>query len=147
MMRRSSRYLASCCVIATSRLESGTYLVARQWVVHVVQRCARIAAASPRIHDTRRQGVALLRPGLLSGAGAVAGSRDGGAAAPAGGPPPSRAAAAGDPLRDRPRHPAPPPPTRAADARDPPHHRPPAPTAPSGPKQPQGGSATLGPGG
>src|SRR5256885_15483260 len=116
MMRRSSRYLASCCVIATSRLESVTYLVARQWVVHVVQRCARIAAASPRIHDTRRQGVALLRPGLLSGAGAVAGSRDGGAAARAGGLPAARAAGAGDPPRDPPRPRRPSAAPRAADA-------------------------------
>src|SRR5256885_15414334 len=133
MMRRSSRYLASCCVIATSRLESGTYLVARQWVVHVVQRCARIAAASPRIHDTRRQGVALLRPGLLSGAGAVAGSRDGGAAARAGGPPASRAAAAAEPLPAHPPHTPPPPAPPPAHAPGRPHHPRARPTAPPAP--------------
>src|SRR2546423_10283541 len=144
MLRRSIRLSDSCCAIATSRIEPATYLLAGQLVVHVVQTCAGIAAASPRINDTRRQRVALRRPGLLPGAGAVTGGRDGRAAARARGLPASRAAAAVGPLRDRPRRRAPSTAPRAADARDRLHHRRAAAAPRSGGNQPQGGIARLG---
>src|SRR6266853_5129119 len=112
----------SCSAVATSHPEAVRYLLSGQGVANVVQRCAGIAAASPRIHDPRPQRVALPRPGLLPGATPVTGGGDCRAAARAGGLPASRAAAAVDTLRDRPHRHAPAAAPRAADARDRPDH-------------------------
>src|SRR5205823_15131199 len=134
-------YLCKCCVVATSRRGIVIYHTGRQYVAHVVQMCAGLAAAPPRIHETQPERLALCGASLLAGSSAGVRRGDGLASARAGGLPPPRAAAALDPVPDRPRRPAPRPSPRAPDARDRPEHRLPAPTPRSGGNEFQVGSA------
>src|SRR4029077_8311696 len=123
VMRPSSGPVQDCGASATLRRESVPYVPGGHEVAMMVDRCAGIAAPSPRIHDPRHERVAVLRPRLLPGARTAAPGRDGPAATDAGGLPAPRAAAALDPLSDRPLRHASRASARAADARDRPDHR------------------------